>query len=144
MALSSGIWTLRQVRDSLAAGDDPRWAAFAPAAPTNVAGTAGNAQVALTWTAPSSAAPITDYVVQYSSNSGSTWTTFSDGTSTSASATVTGLTNGVSYTFRVAGVSGVGQGAWSSASNSVTPNEPFAIQYLMVGGGSGEIGRAHV
>ena len=35
-------------------GDDPRWAYLTPAAPTNVAGTAGNAQVALTWTAPSS------------------------------------------------------------------------------------------
>ena len=105
---------------------DPRWAYLVPAAPTNVAGTAGNAQVALTWTAPSSVAPITDYVVQYSSNSGSTWTTFSDGTSTAASATVTGLTNGTAYTFRVAAVSGIGQGAWSSASASVLPGgDPF-------------------
>ena len=108
-------------------GDDPRWAYLTPAAPTNVAGTAGNAQVALTWTAPSSVAPITDYVVQYSSNSGTTWTTFSDGTSTAASATVTGLTNGTAYTFRVAAVSGIGQGAWSSASSSVLPvgGDPF-------------------
>ena len=108
-----------------------------PAAPTNVAGTAGNAQVALTWTAPSSVAPITDYVVQYSSNSGSTWTTFSDGTSTAASATVTGLTNGTAYTFRVAAVSGIGQGAWSATSASVTPSAGVSVSYLVVAGGGG-------
>jgi hypothetical protein len=66
--------------------------------------------------------------VQYSSNSGSTWTTFADGTSTSAAATVTGLTNGTSYTFRVAAVNGIGQGAWSSASAAVTPAAGNIIQ----------------
>lgn len=103
---------------------DSRWDLFLPGAPTSVAGTAGNGQSVVSWTAPTGVAsqtPITDYVVQYSSNSGSTWTTFSDGTSSSTSATVTGLTNGTAYTCRVAAVNGVGQGAWSSASASVTP-----------------------
>ena len=118
-------WT-GSVWEFIGGGDDPRWAYLTPAAPTNVAGTAGDAQVSLTWTAPSSVAPITDYVVQYSSNSGSTWTTFSDGTSTAASATVTGLTNGTAYTFRVAAVSGIGQGAWSATSASVLPGgDPY-------------------
>jgi hypothetical protein len=101
-------------------------ALFVPPAPTSLTATAGNAQVALSWTAPTvlSVTPITDYVVQFSSNSGSTWTTFSDGTSTTASATVTGLTNGTAYVFRVAAVNGVGQGAYSTASSSVTPSVP--------------------
>jgi hypothetical protein len=66
--------------------------------------------------------------VQYSSNSGTTWTTFADGTSTSAAATVTGLTNGTTYTFRVAAVNGIGQGAYSSASAAVTPAAGNIIQ----------------
>jgi hypothetical protein len=112
-------------------GEDARWDYFKPAAPTSVTASAGNGQASVSWTAPSVLAqtPVTDYAVQFSSNSGSTWTTFSDGTSTSASATVTGLTNGTAYTFRVAAVNGIGQGAWSSASNSVTPAsfQPSAV-----------------
>lgn len=98
-------------------------ALFVPAAPTGVAGTTANAQSVVSWTAPTVLAqtPITDYVVQYSSDSGATWTTFADGTSTATSATVTGLTNGTAYLFRVAAVNALGQGAFSSASSAVTP-----------------------
>ncbi|NBX75308.1 MAG: fibronectin type III domain-containing protein, partial [Proteobacteria bacterium] len=94
-----------------------------PGAPTGVTGTAGNTQVSLSWTAPSNdgGSAITDYVIQYSSNSGTSWTTFSDGTSTSTSATVTGLTNGTAYIFEVAAVNAAGQGSYSESSTSVTP-----------------------
>lgn len=110
-------------------------ALFVPPAPAAPTGSFGDSQVVLSWTAPTVLAqtPITDYVVQFSSNGGTTWTTFSDGTSNATSATVTGLTNGTAYVFRVAGVNGAGQGAWSSASASVTPGAP--LSYLVVGGG---------
>ncbi len=93
-----------------------------PSAARSVAGTSGNAQVALTWSAPvtTGGAVVTDYEIQYSSN-GTTWTTFSDSVSTTASVTVTGLTNGTAYTFRVAAVNGAGAGTYSTASSSVTP-----------------------
>jgi len=114
---------------------------FVPPAPTSLTASGGNAQVSLSWTAPTVLAqtPITDYVVQFSSNSGSTWTTFSDGTSTATSATVTGLTNGTAYVFRLAAVNGVGQGAYTSATSSVTPDAPTTaeIEYLIVAGGGG-------
>jgi hypothetical protein len=98
-------------------------ALFVPPAPTSVTATAGNTQTALSWTAPTvlSQAPITDYTVQYSSNSGSSWTTFARSASTATSATVGSLTNGTAYTFRVAGVNAAGTGAYSTASSAVTP-----------------------
>jgi len=94
-----------------------------PTAATLVAGTAGDTQVALTWTAPTDngGSAVTDYTVEYSSDSGTTWTTFTDGTSTTASATVTGLTNGTSYTFRVSPVNAQGTGTASTASAAVVP-----------------------
>ena len=94
-----------------------------PGAPTGVTGTAGNAQVSLSWTAPASngGASITDYTVQYSSNSGSSWTTFSRSASTATTATVTGLTNGTAYVFHVAAVNSAGTSSYSTNSSSVTP-----------------------
>ena len=94
-----------------------------PTAATSVAGTAGDTQVSLTWTAPTDngGSAITDYTVESSSDSGTTWTTFVDGTSTTASATVTGLTNGTAYTFRVSPVNAVGTGTTSTASAAVVP-----------------------
>jgi hypothetical protein len=114
-------------------------AMFVPPAPTSLTATAGNAQVALSWTAPTVLAqtPITDYTVQYSSNGGSTWTTFSDSTSTATSATVTGLTNGTAYVFRVAAVNGAGAGSYSTASSSVTPIGPPAAPTNVTVMGSG-------
>ena len=99
-----------------------------PGIPTSVVGTVGNAEVPLVWSAPSSdgGLPITDYLVQYSSNSGSTWLTFADGTSATAATTVTGLTNGTSYVFKVASVNSAGTSAYSSVSNSVLVGTPLA------------------
>lgn len=93
-------------------------------APTSVSATAGNAQATVSWTAPvdNGGYAITDYAVQFSSNGGTSWTTFSDGTSTTTTATVTGLTNGTAYVFRVAAINGAGTGPYSSATSSVTPS----------------------
>jgi hypothetical protein len=87
-------------------------------------GTAGNTQVSLTWTAPvtNGGYSITNYTVQYSSDNGSTWTTFSRSASSATSATVTDLTSGTTYVFRVAAVTVLGAGAYSTASSSVTVN----------------------
>lgn len=122
---TSGIWSLRQAEEMKADGKWPR----GPVAPTSLAGTPGDGQVALTWAAPATThGTITDYEVQYSSDGGVTWATFYEppaspqgwDISTATSRTVTGLTNGTEYTFRVAAVNHT-LGDWSD-SVAVTPS----------------------
>jgi hypothetical protein len=114
--------TVQSVAEGSATGSVTINVATDPAVTTGVTGTAGNAEVDLSWTAPDAgSAPITDYVVQYSSDGGSHWSTFADGTSTATSTTVTGLTNGVAYVFRVAAVNAIGDGPFSTQSDPLTP-----------------------
>ena len=90
-------------------------------------------QVALTWVAPANNGgnAITDYAVQ-SCLSGKC-TTFKDAVSTDLNATVTGLTNGTAYTFKVAAINAAGTGAYSSASSSVTPRTVAGVPTGVVG-----------
>ena len=96
-----------------------------PDAPVISSVTAGNAQVVVAWSAPANnGAAISDYVVQYSTSSSGSYTPFADGTSTSTSATVTGLTNSTAYYFKVAATNSVGTGSYSAASAAATPTLP--------------------
>lgn len=88
----------------------------APTALTQVNATSTSLQIS--WTAPASvgSSAITDYVVQFRLTSVSAWTTFADGTSAAASATVTGLTANSEYQLRVAAVNATaGQGDFSAS-----------------------------
>lgn len=87
-----------------------------PTAPLNPSATAGNASATVTFTAPSSngGSTITSYKV--TSNPGGV-----TATGTSSPITVTGLTNGIAYTFTVTATNGVGTGPASVTTNSVTP-----------------------
>jgi hypothetical protein len=96
-----------------------------PDAPVISSVTAGNAQVVVAWSTPANnGAAISDYVVEFSTSSGGSYTTFADGISTSTSATVTGLTNGTAYYFKVAATNSVGTGSNSVASAAATPTLP--------------------
>ena len=127
--LSAGTSYTFRVLAKNAIGDGPYSAASAafsaattPDAPTTVVATQGVGQMGVTWSAPvnNGGSAITDYAVQYSSDSGSNWTTFADGTSTSTSTTVTGLANNTSYIFRIAATNIVGTGSYSTSSTAVS------------------------
>lgn len=87
--------------------------------PPNITSTpAGDTQVTVNWSEPSSnGSAITGYSIDVFSN----FSVISTVTSGSTSVVVTGLTNGTSYTFSVAAVNGVGTGSYSSQSSPVTP-----------------------
>ena len=84
-------------------------------APTIGTATAGDANASVTFTAPSfSKLPITSYTVT-ASPGGAT------GTGSSSPITVSGLSNGTSYTLTVAATHSNGNSPASISSNSVTP-----------------------
>jgi hypothetical protein len=90
----------------------------APAAPTNVVATAGNAQVALTWTASTGA---TSYHVKRATTSGGPYAQIA--APTSASYTDTAVTNGTTYFYVVSAINSIGEGA-NSAEVSAIPSVP--------------------
>jgi hypothetical protein len=96
-----------------------------PGTPTGVAGVGGNQQVTVSWTAPASlgSPALTGYQVQVATSVGGVYTNAAGcaTNSTTTSCTATGLTNGTQYFFKVAGLSTVGTGAYSTASSGVTP-----------------------
>ena len=102
--------------------------AIVPGAPTIGTATAGDTTATVTFTAPASSggAAITGYTVT-SVPGGNT------GTGAASPITVTGLTNGVAYTFVVTATNSAGTGANSSASNSVTPAAPQIITFTNPG-----------
>ena len=84
--------------------------------PVWVQATPGNGQVAVSWIAPhaTGGASVTGYTVT-AAPGGATCT------SSTTSCVVTGLTNGVAYTFSVTATNGAGVSAASSTSAAVTP-----------------------
>ena len=87
-----------------------------PGAPTSVAAVPGNQRAVISFAAPGSDGgdPVNSYTVT-ASPGGET------ASGVSSPITVTGLTNGTSYTFTVAATNDVGTGSSSAASNAVTP-----------------------
>jgi hypothetical protein len=101
-----------------------------PDAPTIGTATGGNASASVTFTAPANVggSAITSYTV-ISTPGGFT------GSGASSPVTVSGLTNGTAYTFKVFATNSYGPSVLSAASNSVTPSSlPAAIGAAFGGG----------
>ena len=104
----------------------PTSTVVAPDTPTDLSATPGNRQVMLSWVQPSGGAALTHY--EYEQDGSGTWTSTGG---TAPSYTVTGLTNGQTYTFRVRAVNSAGPSA-ASGSQTATPTttEPEAPESL--------------
>ena len=128
--LTNGTSYEVQVRAGNSAGDGawsasatgtPVAAASVPSAPSPPTLTAGDGDLAASWSAPAdNGAAIDDYDVRYRP-SGEAWTELPDAVkNTATTAVITGLTNGTSYEVQVRAGNSVGDGAWS-ASATGTP-----------------------
>ena len=129
--LTNGVAYEVQVRAGNSRGDGS-WSASTqatmptqPAAPDAPALTPGDKQLGVTWSSPAdNGESITDFDVQYSSDSGATWTEWKASTTSTAIAdTITGLTNGTEYRVQVRATNAVGDSPWS-ASATATPHSP--------------------
>ena len=101
----------------------------APDSPTGVSATAGSAEATISFTAPSDVggSAITGYRAQSNDGIGAS--------ASSSPITVTGLTNGTSYTFNVWAINASGYSAPSDASGSVTPVSTYGTGVAHLGGG---------
>lgn len=101
--------------------------------PFNVMALPDDTKVYLAWNIPSedlTKENISNYVVQYSSDNGNTWTTFNKPTSQNMSCVVSGLTNNISYIFRVALTNHLGTGSYSDPSEPVVPSNSSYNAYV--------------
>ncbi|WP_168428977.1 fibronectin type III domain-containing protein [Microbacterium sp. K36] len=90
-----------------------------PAAPTLPTATTSTTTAALSWAAPSSpGGPIIGYDIEWAADP--TFTGATSATSTTPSVTITGLTPGGTYSFRVRARNAAGPGEWSPARTETT------------------------
>ncbi|MEI6795230.1 MAG: fibronectin type III domain-containing protein [Methanomassiliicoccales archaeon] len=107
-----------------------------PGVPQNLQGTPGSAQAILTWTAPTSTGgSVIDYYVVYQNGSAL------PNHPTGLTATITGLTNGLAYSFTVAAHNSVGLGDQSApvSVTPVAPTVPSAPQNVAANPGPGKV-----
>lgn len=97
--------------------------ATVPSAPGSVSASSGNAQALVSWSAPASTggAAITEYQVRAYDSSDVSRSVCTATMPAALTCQVTGLTNGLAYTFAVFAYNSVGYGAASVRSSAVTP-----------------------
>ncbi len=136
-----------QVRAANAAGESnasreqpatPGVASPAPGVPEGFAARqTGVGHVELTWMASSNPLNVTGY--EFRQDNGS-WTTISGSDSRTVSHSVTGLTQGVTYTFRVRAKNSAGNGASSGAESVIVVTKPVSPDSFAAAAGDTQVG----
>ena len=116
----------------------PGEASSAPGVPEGIAARqTGVGHVELTWVASSNPLDVTGY--EFRQNNGS-WTTISGSDSRTVSHSFTGLTQDVTYTFRVRAKNSAGNGASSGAESVIVVTKPAAPDSFAAEAGDTQVG----
>jgi hypothetical protein len=102
-----------------------------PDPPSNLSASSRNGGAYLSWSAPTNTGGISiiDYIVEYKLTSNSDWQILNDSQSSSTFINITGLTNDLSYSFRVKSVNGVGESLYSAVVSAI-PTAQISYDYL--------------
>ena len=108
-----------------------------PTPPSSVTATANFTTINVSWSgARSTSTAITDYIVEYSVNGGSSWVVFTDGVSTSTTASLPNMPANVVVSVRVRSVNSFGQSAPSGSatatprSRATSPEAPTSVSAI--------------
>ena len=134
VTVANGTAVSFQVRGVNASGDGaasvattpvtPMAGLTAPGAVTGLTATAGDGQVMLSWTAPTTGGTVASY--EYSDNDGNVWKPIAGSTAATTSHTVMDLMNGQTYSFIVRAVNDGGEGPASNEISSTPKIGPPA------------------
>ncbi|MEY3558021.1 MAG: hypothetical protein RL374_727 [Actinomycetota bacterium] len=92
-----------------------------PNPPSSIRATVNTTSITLAWSAVvATAAPVTDYIIEYRTDTSAAWSTWNDGVSTAVTATLTNMTPDVPVSLRVKAVNRYGASP-ASAMVTVTP-----------------------
>ncbi len=109
----------------------------APAAPTSVQATASPTKLAISWGAPADNGGTSVLGYRATATPGGA---FCETTAPTTTCEITGLTNGTSYTVKVAARNALGSGLESAASNSATPKDvPYSPSAPTANAGDGKV-----
>ena len=130
---SGASYTFKAYSDSSCANElDSADLLTKPGKVAGVSATAGNTSLAVSWTATTGAA---SYKIQWKSGTDDWDATNRQATSTTASKTLSSLTNDTAYTIRVAAVNTTGDGAWSDEATG-TPSAVTLTASNVTSGGA--------
>jgi predicted phage tail protein len=117
------VTAVNKVGEGPASNEVPATPRTVPEAPAGLTATPHNSKVTLTWTAPASGgAPINGYIIyRGTSPGGETGTRVNGSPVTATSYTVTGLTSGTTYYFKVAAANAAGLSPLSGEASATLP-----------------------
>ena len=140
---SFGIRAVNSVGTGLENFSDSAIPGTIPTAPRNLSAEPGDTKITLEWTAPASDGGNTidgyEYQQKAGTNAYGSWTNISGADVNTTEHTVTGLTNGTSYTFKVRAKNPMGEGPASNEATATPVTVPTAPQSFTATAGNGSV-----